>query len=67
MIPEHVQRATERVFDGAGDYFENELETTPETLVSLLEPAVILVLGSVLCWVLAALYLPMFEMASVVR
>lgn len=57
----------ERVFERAADHFENELETTLDTLVSLLEPAVILVLGSVLCWVLAALYLPMFEMASVVR
>jgi type IV pilus assembly protein PilC len=57
----------EVVFAKAADHYEHELSAALDTLVSLIEPTIILVLGGILAWVLAALYLPMFDLATIMQ
>jgi type IV pilus assembly protein PilC len=46
------------------DFYDDEVDAAVDTLTSLLEPLVIVVLGSIIGGVLVAMYLPMFEMAG---
>ena len=45
-----------------GDYYDNETETMSQKALSLLEPAIICVLAVVVCFVLLAVYMPMFSL-----
>ena len=49
------------------DYYEDELENTLKKLTSLLEPALIVFVGGVVLIVVLALYLPIFNMSSVIH
>jgi type IV pilus assembly protein PilC len=42
------------------DFYEDEVATTIKTLTSLLEPALIVVVGVIVGSILLAMYLPMF-------
>lgn len=46
------------------DFYDMEVEAAVDSLTSMLEPLVIVVLGGVIGAVLIAMYLPMFEMAG---
>ncbi len=46
------------------DFYDDEVDAAVDNLTSLIEPAVIVVLGSIIGGVLVAMYLPMFEMAG---
>jgi type IV pilus assembly protein PilC len=48
------------------DFYDDEVDAAVETLTSMIEPMVIVVLGSIIGGVLVAMYLPMFEMAGTV-
>ena len=48
------------------DFYDDEVDAAVETLTSMIEPMVIVVLGSIIGGVLVAMYLPMFEMANTV-
>lgn len=50
----------------AATHYSSEVEASVESLSSLIEPTVILALGLVLGAILIALYLPIFELSSVV-
>lgn len=45
-----------------GDYYNNETETMSQKALSLLEPAIIVVLAVVVCFVLLSVYMPMFSL-----
>jgi len=49
------------------DFYDTEVEAAVESLTSMLEPLVIVVLGGVIGAVLIAMYLPMFEMAGNIK
>ncbi len=49
------------------DFYDDEVDAAVETLTSLLEPLVIVVLGSIIGGVLVAMYLPMFSLAGTVH
>ncbi len=49
------------------DFYDMEVDTAVATLTSLIEPITIVFLGGVVGIILAAMYLPMFEMAAVVE
>jgi type IV pilus assembly protein PilC len=51
----------------AAEHYEEEARDTAQTLTSVLEPILIVVIGFVLGAILIALYLPMFDMMNVVR
>jgi type IV pilus assembly protein PilC len=48
------------------DYYDTEVDAAISTFTSVLEPALIVIMGVVIAAVLIAMYLPMFEMISVV-
>ena len=48
------------------DYYEEELETAIKQLLSLLEPAMIIVMGVIIGGIVASVMLPMFEVAHAV-
>lgn len=48
------------------DFYDDEVDAAVETLTSMIEPMVIVVLGSIIGGVLVAMYLPMFEMAGTI-
>lgn len=48
------------------DFYDDEVDAAVDNLTSMIEPIVIVVLGSIIGGVLVAMYLPMFEMAGTV-
>ena len=48
------------------DFYDDEVDAAVDTLTSMIEPLVIVVLGSIIGGVLVAMYLPMFEMAGTI-
>jgi type IV pilus assembly protein PilC len=68
----HMSRAGEQTgnVDGMmnkiGDFYDAEIETTVDSLTSLMEPILICVLGIVIGSIVMAMFLPIFNLASVV-
>jgi type IV pilus assembly protein PilC len=48
------------------DYYDQEIEMVIEALLSLIEPATIVVLGGILGSIIVAIYLPLFHLGDVV-
>ncbi len=53
------------VLDRTSTYFEKKVDVTISTIISILEPALIAVVGVIVLTVLIALYLPVFVMSDV--
>lgn len=51
----------------AADHYEEEVRDTADTLTSILEPVLIVVIGILLGGILISLYLPMFDLMDVVQ
>lgn len=49
------------------DYYDNELDNAFQKLATLLEPALIIMVGGIILVVVIALYLPIFQMSSAIR
>lgn len=68
----HMSRAGEQTgnVDGMmnkiGDFYDAEIETTVESLTSLMEPLLICFLGVVIGSIVMAMFLPIFNLANVV-
>lgn len=68
----HMARAGEQTgnVDGMmnkiGDFYDAEIQTTVDSLTSLMEPILICVLGIVIGSIVMAMFLPIFNLASVV-
>lgn len=50
----------------AAEFYEEEVDIAVATLSSLMEPIIMVVLGSVIGVILVAMYLPLFNLGSVV-
>jgi type IV pilus assembly protein PilC len=50
----------------AADFFESEVDEAASGLASLVEPLIITFMGTIICGLLVALYLPIFNMGTVV-
>lgn len=48
------------------DFYEDEVENATEAMTSLLEPLLMVVLGSIIAVIVIAMYLPIFNMANAV-
>jgi type IV pilus assembly protein PilC len=59
--------ALQDMLNSVADFYDEELETNLERFVTLLEPALLIILGIVIAGLLLALYLPLFQLSSVVR
>jgi type IV pilus assembly protein PilC len=47
------------------DFYEEDIETAIKSATSLIEPILMVVLGSIIAVLVLAMYLPVFEMGSV--
>jgi type IV pilus assembly protein PilC len=56
-----------RVLDTTSSYYERKVDALISTVLSLLEPIMIIVVGGVVLTVVLALYLPIFSMSEVAR
>ena len=54
------------VLDKNGDYYENSINTKINTLISMIEPIMIVILGIVIAFMLISIYLPIFNLVNVV-
>jgi type IV pilus assembly protein PilC len=48
------------------DFYDEEISTNMERFVTLVEPVLLVVMGIVIAGLLLALYLPLFQLSSVV-
>ena len=46
------------------DYYEHEVEQTAETLTTFIEPALIVILGGMVAFIIIAMYMPIFKLAG---
>jgi type IV pilus assembly protein PilC len=53
-----------RVLERTGDYYERKVDATVKTIISLLEPIMIVTVGGIVLVVVLALYLPIFTLKS---
>jgi len=56
--------ALSRVLERTADYYERKVDATIKTLISLLEPIMIVTVGGIVLIVVLALYLPIFSLKS---
>jgi type IV pilus assembly protein PilC len=54
--------ALSRVLERTADYYERKVDVTVKTMISLLEPIMIVTVGGIVLVVVLALYLPIFSM-----
>ncbi len=54
------------VLNKNGDYYENSISTKINSLISLIEPIMIVILGLVIAFMLISIYLPIFNLVNVV-
>jgi type IV pilus assembly protein PilC len=47
------------------DFYDEEIETEVGRFITLIEPALLIVMGIVIAVVVLALYMPLFELTSV--
>ncbi len=59
--------ALQDMLNSVADFYDEELETNLERFVTLVEPVLLILLGIVIAGLLLALYLPLFQLSSVVR
>jgi type IV pilus assembly protein PilC len=56
-----------KVLDKTSDYYERKVDTAISTVMSLLEPIMIVTVGAIVLTVVIALYLPIFSMSNVAK
>jgi len=58
--------ALEEMLNSLADFYEEEIDTEVSRFITLVEPAILVVMGIVIAVVVLALYMPLFELTSVV-
>jgi type IV pilus assembly protein PilC len=58
--------ALQEMLNSLADFYDEEIETTLGRFVTLVEPVLLVVMGLVIATLLLALYLPVFQLSSVV-
>jgi type IV pilus assembly protein PilC len=59
--------AIDAMLDKISDFYDQEVESTTESLTSLIEPIMIAVLGGIVGAMIIALYMPMFKIFELVK
>lgn len=49
------------------DFYDNEVEVAVESVTSLIEPALIIIMGGAIAGIMLSLYMPMFKLVSLVK
>ena len=58
--------ALQEMLNSLADFYDEEVETEVSRFITLVEPALLVAMGAVIAAVVLALYLPLFELSSVV-
>jgi type IV pilus assembly protein PilC len=58
--------ALDEMLSKIADFYDDEVDAAVEQLTSIIEPAMIVIMGVVVGGMLVAMYLPMFKLASVI-
>jgi type IV pilus assembly protein PilC len=59
--------ALPQMLNSVAEFFEEDVNTRMSAVLSLVEPAIMIVMGSFVAFVLIALYLPIFSLADTIR
>jgi len=57
--------ALQEMLNTVADFYDEEIATTMERFVTLVEPILLVIMGIVIAGLLLALYLPLFQLSSV--
>jgi type IV pilus assembly protein PilC len=57
--------ALQEMLNAVADFYDEEIATTMERFVTLVEPALLVIMGIVIAGLLLALYTPLFQLSSV--
>jgi type IV pilus assembly protein PilC len=58
--------ALQEMLNSLADFYDEEIETEVGRFVTIIEPALLIVMGLVIAVIVLALYLPLFELSSVI-
>jgi type IV pilus assembly protein PilC len=59
--------ALPQMLNSVAEFFEDDVNVRMQAMLSLIEPAIMLVMGGFVAFVLVALYLPIFSLADTIR
>ncbi len=59
--------ALPQMLNSVAEFFEDDVSTGMQAMMSLIEPAIMLVMGTFVAFVLVSLYLPIFSLADTIR
>jgi type IV pilus assembly protein PilC len=59
--------ALDAMLDKISDFYDQEVESTTESLTALIEPVMIAVLGGIIGCMIVALYMPMFKIFDLIK
>jgi type IV pilus assembly protein PilC len=57
--------ALQEMLNTVADFFDEEISTNMERFITLVEPALLVIMGVVIAGLLLALYMPLFQLSSV--
>src|SRR5687768_7064541 len=58
--------ALQEMLNSLADFYDEEIETEVGRFITLVEPVILVIMGVVIAAVVLALYMPLFELSSVV-
>ena len=59
--------ALQEMLNSLADFYDEEIETEVGRFVTVIEPALLIIMGIVIAAIVLALYLPLFELTSVIQ
>ena len=59
--------ALQEMLQSLADFYDEEIETEVARVIALVEPVLLVLMGVVIAGVVLALYLPLFELSSVMQ
>ena len=58
--------ALQEMLNSLADFYDEEIETEVQRFITLIEPVILVIMGVVIAMVVLALYMPLFELSSVI-
>jgi type IV pilus assembly protein PilC len=58
--------ALQEMLSSLADFYDEEIETEVGRFITLVEPVLLVIMGAIIALVVLALYMPLFELSSVV-
>ena len=59
--------ALQEMLNSLAEFYDEEIDTEVARFITLIEPVILVVMGAVIALVVLALYMPLFELSSVVQ